>query len=581
MTAGVKLSSTRHPRESSTPLCYQHGETRTIPSFATGETTGTVPTQRRSPPLPLENPWQYLRLIRQMYLSSTAMILGNMLEWLDFGIYGYSELEISQVIFDNNVTAGWATFGLGYAFRPIGALVLGRLADSTSSRHLSFVIAIVGMAGSTALLALLPAICPKDNSDNADHNDSRSFWWNTYCVTELWKVAGPAIVLRCIQGFSAGAAAGGVNVIQSETWSQKLPHALAQSVGVNNVSGAAASILSAGIVFGLRAWMGKEDYAAWGWRLAFCIVIPPSAMAACLLTTHNETAGRSDPTILPPKTYHEYELAEQNYAEREDQGEIVGATNGGTFVLEVFEDEPATVQVQDEDGATLANETQQVGLDTNTDSQISTWLLITLSIYIQFAIASYNNLNIYMVQYAKDNYDVSSETAMLMALTGKTIQLIMTPFAAGAADVYGWFAVCGASGIGCAFLAVPLMAASTMAGSTTMVWFLVAGILPGISTFWILNAPLLATSIFPAHRRSEGTSLVMAMGTALAGFFPLLLNQIEHYLAGDDGISSTRASYSCGAVLAVIAVLAATAILWIRRWALQGKIPIYQRPYLF
>lgn len=85
---------------------------------------------------------------------------------------------------------------------------------------------------------------------------------------------------------------------------------------------------------------------------------------------------------------------------------------------------------------------------------------------------------------------------------------------------------------------------------------------------WILNAPLLATSIFPVETRSKGTSLVMATAAAISGFFPLALNEITNV-------------YASGVVLAVVAALASCGILWVRGQARADKLSIYQRPELF
>jgi hypothetical protein len=632
-----------------------------------GAATSTQPTTRSAsnldsqpillPYYPLRHPLEYLSVILHIYRSSTAMMLGNMLEWLDFGIYGYSEHEISRALFANNVSAGWAAFGLGYLVRPLGAYVLGKLADnngngnsnSSSSmrrRHYSLLLAILGMAGSTACLSLLPAVCLDEEDESSSSSSSSSSLWSRYCVANVWSTAIPAILFRCIQGFSAGAAAGGVNVIQSEATAtatassfnssnnggssqqqqqSQQSHsdaALAQSVGVNNVSGAAASLLSAGIVLGLRRWMGDSAYAAWGWRLAFWTVIPPSAIAAvfCLLRTSSSPSSlthereqddnESSSSLVAPslrRTCHEYELTT---TQRTNHTRIHDDDSRNSE--ELFHDEPlATISSTTSTKTTQENHRPLDDDNPPTPPELSSdWLwLMVASIYIQFAISSYNNLNIYMVQYAKDKYHVSSETATLLALVGKAVQLLMTPIAAGLADVFGAFAVCAASGLGCAILAIPLMAMTTNAttaaaaaaptttniSATFHVWMVVvAGVLPMVSTLWISNAPLLATSIFPQRHRSQGTSLVMATGTALAGFFPLLLNQIlQPLLMVDEGStsedtrsnpiagSSSAGAYTCGVVLAMVAALAALAIFWIRRRAQTGAVIIYQRPQLF
>jgi len=92
--------------------------------------------------------------------------------------------------------------------------------------------------------------------------------------------------------------------------------------------------------------------------------------------------------------------------------------------------------------------------------------------------------------------------------------------------------------------------------------------LPVVSTFWILNGPLLATSVFDVEHRSRGTSLVLATSAAFAGFFPLVMNEIPNI-------------YVKGGVLTVIATFGTIGLLWIRNRAKRGKVIIYQRPELF
>ena len=543
-------------------------------------------------PLPLRDPYTYMMLIQHLYLSSGTIIFSNMLEWLDFGIYGYSEHEISLQLFGGNTAAGWATFGLGYLFRPIGAYHLGRIADQ-HSRKVSLMIAVFGMTISTATMALLPANCNRMD----DKHDYIAF--SSYCINgSSWKTALPTILLRCIQGFSAGGAAGGVNVIQSEIWTATPTKrgALAQSVGVNNVSGSTASMLSAGIVYGLRAWIGPLNYAVWGWRLAFLIVVPPSVFASLSLC-RMENSNEED---------HHNESVHHSSLLTNGTSSVINpdSDNDENVVTEdAFQDEPIAMKKEkkNDDSAGVVTEIDkhidEAPPKTSTDGGVPYWLLISLSIFIQFAIASYNNLNIYMVQYAKQNYGLSTESATLMAAIGKAVQLLMTPFAALLGDIYGWFGACSIGGILCTLLAIPMMSLNQFIGlcngndnadresssnGDVLLWILISGIFPFVSTIWILNAPLLATSIFPTETRSQGTSLVMAMGTAVAGFFPLLLNQMDGSSSSNSSNGNSASSmYTSGIVLASVAALGTISILWIRSRAHIGRIQIYQRVELF
>lgn len=89
-----------------------------------------------------------------------------------------------------------------------------------------------------------------------------------------------------------------------------------------------------------------------------------------------------------------------------------------------------------------------------------------------------------------------------------------------------------------------------------------------MSTFWILNAPLLATSVFPVEVRSRWTSMIMATAAATQGFLPLILDEIA-------------STYVQAGVLTSIAALGTAGIIWVRGQAKSGKVAIYQRPELF
>lgn len=479
-------------------------------------------------PLPLTDFRKYSELVSLLYRTSGALILGNSLEWLDFSLYGYSESEISSQLFGGNQTVGWFTFGLGFAFRPIGAYVLGRLSDE-KSRNKSFIVAMMSMATSTALMAIIPAVC-----------NMPSVTIETYCFSSIWASAVPAVALRCVQGFSAGAAAGGVNTIQSELWStEERKGCIAQAVGVQNVSGATASMVAAAIVYGLRALIGDIKYAAWGWRIAFLFVVPPSLVASYLM---NRTIPESN-----------------DYAKRDS---VI------RFIEEDTEEMTSRSQrnvIQDE---TFDNDNEEAPIIADEPTNVTPlWILLTVLTFSEFAITAFNNLNVYLLDFVKVTYGVSANKATSMAIVGKAIQVIMTPFAAILADIKGWYWTCAFGGTLCTILALPMMVAGQF-GGVAVAWILVAAFLPIVSTFWISNAPLLATCLFPAEHRSRGTSLVLSIAAAFGGFFPLLLNVI-------------RSTYAKGAVLAVVAGFGTVGIFWIKNIAKKGKVMIYQRPELY
>ena len=531
-------------------------------------------------PLPLSNFKTYCDLVATLYGSSLAVILGNSLEWLDFSIYGYSSTEISSQLFGGSKTAFWASFGMGFAMRPLGAYVLGKLSDK-KSRKLSFIVSMLAMSISTALMSLIPAVCGTTDVEI-----------NTYCVSNLWISAIPAIGLRCIQGFSAGAAAGGVNVIQSELWSTtERKGAIAQSVGVQNVSGGGASMLSAAIVYGLRAAVGDAQYAIWGWRVAFLIVVPPSLFASHLM--HKTTPESNDFAKCDGRVKEHIRLFE-DISEDEDGVELSTINE----LDDQFSDEqdytshtedcrgPMSKLVDDCDLG-RSSPSSSLRLRSNYSSTVAGitgdysdkdmklekanmtpwWLLISVITFSQFSISGFNNLTVFLVEFAQTNYGVTANTSTLMQVAGKCVQVLMTPLAATLGDIKGWYWTCAFGGTLCTILALPMMIAGDF-GGVTAAWIMISGCLPVVSTFWILNAPLLATSVFPVDYRSRGTSLVLATAAGIAGFLPLVLEAIP-------------STYAQGSVLTIIAGLGTVGIIWVRIQAKRGNVNIYQRPELF
>jgi len=417
-------------------------------------------------PLPLSDFAKYQQLVSLLYKTSFAVMLGNSLEWLDFSIYSYSEGEISSQLFGGNKSAGWATFGLGFAFRPVGAYVLGRLSDE-KSRKLSFILAMLSMSSSTALLAFIPAIC-----------NMPDVTLDSYCFSNLWASAIPAIFLRCVQGFSAGAAAGGVNVIQTELWSTtERKGAIAQSVGVQNVSGASASMIAAAVVFGLRAALGEVRYAAWGWRLAFLLVVPPSLVASCLMhQTIPESVVKGiqsgDSNDKDRDEFHDEE-ATISIEEQHESSSISGRIHLRRRKLSSSSSSSSRIKYtscrgNDNDGD---NESESENLSLNATPL---WLLLSVLTFSQFAIAAFNNLNVYLLDFVQTTYFVTANTSTLMIIVGKAVQVMMTPLAAMVADIKGCYWTCALGGTLCSVLALPMMLALN-SGGVIVAWMLVSG----------------------------------------------------------------------------------------------------------
>ncbi|HEY2661161.1 MAG TPA: MFS transporter [Caulobacteraceae bacterium] len=178
-----------------------------------------------------------------------ASSAGTAFEWYDFFIFGSLTQIISKTFFAGlNETAGYiaalALFGVGFAFRPIGALVFGRIGDQLGRKG-AFLVTVTLMGGATFAIGLLP----------------------TYAQVGI---ASPIILIlmRVVQGFALGGEYGGAVIYVAE-------HSPAHRRGWNTSwvqTSAAFGLFGAlGVIWLSRRVLGEAAFAAWGWRIPFLV----------------------------------------------------------------------------------------------------------------------------------------------------------------------------------------------------------------------------------------------------------------------------------------------------------------------
>jgi MFS family permease len=180
-----------------------------------------------------------------------ASSLGTVFEWYDFYLYGSLAAIIARHFFSGvNPTAGFIfallAFAAGFAVRPFGALVFGRLGDLVGRKY-TFLITILIMGSSTFLVGLLPS-------------------YSTIGI------AAPAIliILRLLQGLALGGEYGGAATYVAE----HAPHGrrgyFTSWIQTTATLGLFLSLL---VILGVRLFMGEDDFGAWGWRIPFVVSI--------------------------------------------------------------------------------------------------------------------------------------------------------------------------------------------------------------------------------------------------------------------------------------------------------------------
>ncbi len=179
--------------------------------------------------------------------TAAAGLIGNVLEWFDFAVYGYFASDIGKQFFPESSASArqllaLAVFALGFAARPIGSIVLGMVGDRIGRRAL-LTVSIALMGGATLAIGLLP----------------------TY---EQIGVAAPIllVVLRLVQGFSLGGEFTGSMVYTTELASPMLRGLISSSTAAGTTIG---FILGSIAAWGVNRGLGAEAASAWGWRIPF------------------------------------------------------------------------------------------------------------------------------------------------------------------------------------------------------------------------------------------------------------------------------------------------------------------------
>ena len=181
----------------------------------------------------------------------TAAGIGNVLEYYDFGIYGFLAATLGRKFFPGtdptaSLLATFAAFGIAFLARPLGAVVLGRMGD-VRGRKSTLVLTVVLMAIGTAGIGLIP-----------DH--------------AAIGVAAPILLVLCrlLQGLSAGGEWGNATAFIVE-WSPEGRRGFFGSFSQASVVG--GLLLSSAVAALLNSTFTAEQIDAWAWRIPFLLGI--------------------------------------------------------------------------------------------------------------------------------------------------------------------------------------------------------------------------------------------------------------------------------------------------------------------
>ncbi|MFK3648197.1 MFS transporter [Lysobacter enzymogenes] len=180
-----------------------------------------------------------------------ASSLGTVFEWYDFYLYGSLAVIIGKQFFGGlNETSQFIfallAFAAGFAVRPFGALVFGRLGDMIGRKY-TFLVTIVLMGVSTFLVGILPSYATLG-------------------------ILAPIIliVLRLLQGLALGGEYGGAATYVAEHAPNGKRGLYTSFIQTTATIGLFLSLL---VIWSCRNYLGKDAFEAWGWRIPFWVSV--------------------------------------------------------------------------------------------------------------------------------------------------------------------------------------------------------------------------------------------------------------------------------------------------------------------
>lgn len=201
----------------------------------------------------------------------TATLVGTAIEWYDYFIYAQAAgLVLGPLFFSpfaqNNpglsLLLAFATIGVAFLFRPLGAIICGHLGDRFG-RKAVLAATLILMGAATTLIGVLPG----------------------YAQIGVWAPV-LLILLRILQGFSAGGEWGGAALMSVE-------HAPADKRSFfgafPQIGVPIGMIVATGVLWAVTSVLGKERFLEWGWRLPFLFSIALVVVGALIRRSVEES----------------------------------------------------------------------------------------------------------------------------------------------------------------------------------------------------------------------------------------------------------------------------------------------------
>ncbi len=200
-------------------------------------------------------------------IGVVAVVLGNALEFYDFGVYAAYAVLIGHAFFPTDseflsLLLSVATFGVGFVSRPLGGFFLGAYADRRG-RKPAMTLTIALMALGTAIIGLLPSYAQIG-------------------------IAAPILLVcaRLVQGFSTGGELGASSIFLIES----APMGRKALTGSWQVASQGVAAIAVGLTgFLLARALSSEALDNWGWRIPFLLGIVIAPVGAYIRNRLHET----------------------------------------------------------------------------------------------------------------------------------------------------------------------------------------------------------------------------------------------------------------------------------------------------
>lgn len=205
----------------------------------------------------------------QAQRAAIGSFVGAVVDWYDFLLYGIVAALVFNGAFFPKVSptmgtlAAFATFGVGFLFRPLGGIVFGHYGDRLGRKRM-LVLTVMMMGLSTVAIGLLPTF-------------STIGWWAPVLL----------VTLRAIQGFAVGGEWGGAALmaVESAPRGNKAFYSSGVQVGYG-----VGLVLATGFVSLLSHGLGDAAFRSWGWRLPFVFSIVLVAIGLWVRSSMDESA---------------------------------------------------------------------------------------------------------------------------------------------------------------------------------------------------------------------------------------------------------------------------------------------------